>query len=254
MTVKISKKIVDKDTQEEISLKEISLKELVDIGKLDRIIYSTAGAYLGEGLEKIIIQKLEDLQCGDLYYLQEADEKKGIEEKKTPVCLWALDSRAQDWLSDKLSKENNNEEIYVIFGLTNSRAKSECENVNLDKQKYVGEICLKGQDPIIYPENYNKEYISQNRNSMAFLISDIFVAKENIDAVDIKKYYKAYFRDAESKQLNDVFNRVTYAYAEIEDVEGLKNYLDENQDTISDKETGVMIAKLIYPYVVSVRA
>lgn len=108
------------------------------------------------------------------------------------------------------------------------------------------------QETVLYPENYHKEYINQNKKSMAFLVSDLYVAKENIYADEIKKYYKAYFANGNAEPLNRVHSQCTYAYAEIENREGLESFLNEKQDTISDCETGVIIAKLIYPYVASV--
>ena len=242
MSIKITKK----------SMKAISLKELLDMGKLDRIISSRAGGYLGETLEQIIMQKLEDLKDGELYYEQEITDGKCTEGEKTPVCLWSLDSRSEVWLRDKLSEDNMKKEIYVVFGLTDSKAKSSCETADQDEQNYVKKIILPEHENVIYPENYHKEYINENKKSMAFLVSDLYVAKENIYADEIKKYYKAYFANGNAEPLNRVHSQCTYAYAEIENREGLESFLNEKQDTISDCETGVIIAKLIYPYVASV--
>lgn len=108
------------------------------------------------------------------------------------------------------------------------------------------------QETVLYPETYHKEYINKTKGSMAFLVSDLYVAKENIYADEIKEYYKAYFANGKTEQLNRVCSLCTYAYAEIENREGLESFLNEKQDTISDCETGVIIAKLIYPYVASV--
>ena len=107
-------------------MKAISLKELLNMGKLDRIISSRAGAYLGETLEQIIMQKLEDLKDGELYYEQEITDGKCTEGGKTPVCLWSLNSSSKEWLRDKLSEDNMKKEIYVVFGLTDSKAKRSC--------------------------------------------------------------------------------------------------------------------------------
>ena len=233
-------------------MREISLKELLDAGKIDRIISTRAGGYLGESLEQIIMQKLEDLQCGDLYYEEETVDEECFKVNKTPVCLWSLDSSSEEWLRNKLSDDNMKKEIYVLFGLTDSPSKTHCETTSQDEQNYVNTISTEEQEVIIYPDNYHREYINQNKKSMAFLISELYVAKENIYADEIKEFYKAYFANGREKQLDKVFPLITYSYAELENRGGLKQFLDDMQGTINDIETGVIVAKLVYPYVVSV--
>ena len=241
MSIKITKK----------NVKEISLKDMLAEGKLDRIISTTIGDYLGETLEQIIAQKLKDLSNGELCYEPEITDGKCTEGEKTPVCLWSFRNHTDDWMSwlrGKVTKDN--QEIYVVFGLTNSEAKSRCEASSQDKQNYVKKIILPEQE-IAYPESYHKEYINQNSKSTAFLISELYVAKENIDTDDIGKFYKAYFANGTKKQLNEVDHRLT-TYAEIENRKGLEDFLNEKQRTTSDGKTGVVIAKLVYPYVASV--
>ena len=225
------------------------MKKLFDAGFLDQVVFATAGGYLGETLPQIVSQKYDDLQCGDLYY-EAAPSKKNYTEGKKSVCLWALKNYTMDWLRETIEKKTD-EKIYVIFGLTESDSKSSCEVATQAEQACVKEFIVPSEEKAIeYPETYHVEYINKKGNSMANLVSGLFVSSENVCAKDLKKYYVGHFQSGKMISCKEIHSRRPCTFAELVNREALNDYLSQKQNTILDSESGVLIAELVYPFVV----
>ena len=230
-------------------MNERSLKELLDKGYLDDVVFAGAGGYLGESLKQIVAQKYEDLRCGELYYEPESPKGIYVGEKKA-VCLWALKNYTMNWLRETI-EENMGERILAILGVTESDAKSSCEATTQDKQPYVKSFIVPSEPKAMkYPDAYHIEYISEKGNSMGFVVSGLFVAKENVCVNDLKKYYNAYFKSGKIMPCKKIHSRRPCTYAKLINKEGLNDFLSQKQNTIKDSESGILIAELVYPFVV----
>lgn len=167
------------------SINNISLKKLLDDGRLDRIIYTKAGDYLGESLLKILSNKASDLSKGCGF----AFDNNNVVEK---ACLWSLKGNQTKWLRQQLDSDGNHEDKYMILSYTGSKkcsGKQEVEQV----VKVVSLDRLKKQKKIDYPQEFKAEIVSGNYNNMAFVVSDLYYVDENITGKDIEGIYLGIF-------------------------------------------------------------
>lgn len=242
------KKLENLSGKQEIKIKEISLKKILENNQLNKIIYSRVGDYLGESAYKILKNKIEDLN---------KNIELEFEEEKVHACFWSLSGNQQRWLRNQLS-EQGEKDVYMILSYTGSKKLSN----KTESGRYVSQYSLDRKKPFYdYPNDngdkdngYKTEYISDSKNNMAFLISELYCCSENVTREIIEKSYTALFESkiAESKKINLCNRQKPFYVAELRenDKKSFEQSL-KNADTNSNK-TGFIVAKLAYPFVVAV--
>ncbi len=226
------------------SIEDISIKDLIDNHKMDRIIYSKAGDYLGETIYEILSNKFSDLQ----------KKYNPIEEQQaeTGTCFWAIAGEQQDWLRQVLMKEGKKESVYLFLVYTGSKSLSG-ETAERKAAKAFS-LKRKGDKKTKYPCCYVDELIG-DRNNMAFLISDFYSPKEEINSEMIEESYTAIFQNTytnvEPSHISEGDKRKTYYLGELRDVD--KEQLLRQLETVNcnKNQTRMLVARLEYPYVVA---
>ncbi|MBQ4282466.1 MAG: hypothetical protein IJB96_00875 [Lachnospira sp.] len=230
-----------KANRQEYEIKQVSIKKLLEKNKLDYIIYTKAGDYLGETLYQILFNKFADLQCK-----YDPFEKQY---KDTGMCFWSVAGDQQEWISRMLSSKCDKKDVYMLLFYTGSKNLSTA----LPKEKKAKTFSLKRKDEYKYeyPDFYVDELLG-NRKNMAFLIADFYYPKEEIVTDMIETAYEGMFESSAPSYICSGYNQKTYYLATIKAndkkrllqiVEGAKE--DTNQ-------TRMILARLTYPYVVAI--
>lgn len=220
----------------ETQIKSISLKELLEKGQLDTIIYSKIGDYLGESAYQILQNKLMDLN---------ENIKLEFESKSVHACFWSLAGNQQEWLQTSINERKKENEFYMILSYTGSKNLSGATDktaqfYSLDQKIYYS-----------YPNKYRPEYIS-SRSSMSFLISELYYCEENITREVIEEAFTAIFKCGKSKKIKDCSRQKPFFLAELRNTD--KNNLKKKLENavVDSNKTGLIIAKVVSPFVVAV--
>lgn len=235
---------------------EISFQELLRNGKLENFIYTHVGDYLGESITQILNNKIIDLQSGSLGIIKNNISptlciKNTDHNSATPVCLWSLSGKQEKWLRSKLNEKFNQEDIYILMHYTGSKSKS----FSNDIPRIVKSLSLdrtKKTEIYNYPNDYKPEIINTTGNSMAFLISNFYYLKEDLNCKDITEFtipiYEGYNNSA---PLPNTTNRKPFYLLSINNKKGFQDKLSLMVQE-SNNSTGMILAKVPYPYIVAV--
>lgn len=237
-------------------MEQISLNKLIENNNLESIIYTNAGDYLGESLVQILANKLEDIDKGNIYIDKERNLRISSNNvnslNDTRVCLWSLAHRQENWLRKKILNDKNYEDIYMIINYTGSKNKSNIEYDKNDERRNVKKISVDRNDKnkIQYPKEYHTEYINSKGSSMAFLISKFYYIQESLNGIDIADCFEAEFENGNKRKISESYKQSPYFFAHLKMKETLLSRIKE--DDVNPNLTGIIVAKIPYPYVVAV--
>ena len=236
-------------------IKKICLADLISENEFNYIIYASVGDYLGESAIKIFANKLRDLDHGTLHISEDmrTETKDGQDIKEISVCLWSLAGKQESWIREKMSKNSERKDKYVLLNYTGSKSKKEGEKIPCVVSKISLERNHKSKT-YDYPKDYQPEYINSNRSNMAFLVSNIYYVEEDIRGEDISKYFTVEYESSEDGMLNKACNQKPFFLCKLEKDKKQKliQYL-KNAKTDTNM-TGMVVLQIVDPYVVAVKA
>lgn len=240
-----------KEIEDIDELKKVSLKELFGNNKFSRGVIMAAGGYNGQDFNSIIQTKIYDIkQNGFCFWafrgitsdssLKKAFEFLDVQGEKYIIMTFTLDPQYAQGTNVSIEKS---EKIEDYFKRMKKIKIEHPEKKHAEKFKYITSDSFE-----IYPDNLFPEILldTAKNNSLAYLISDFYFAKDNIEIDTLCSMFKQY-EVTKNKQSKCNYHRTQGKHRII----SLEN-VDTNKFKNESDGIRFIIAKLKYPYLAKV--
>ena len=215
---------------------------LMNNSGLNHIIYSRVGDYCGETVYQILKNKIQDLQYNP-----------NILGKCTSSCFWALHSKQEEWIRKKIVEnmlEDDSEEIYLVLSYTGSKKQSGESPDEFRINQYALDRNRK-TTKYEYPNEFKPAKIAPGSN-IAFLISELYYAEEDITGSIIEEAYSAFFETtSHTAKINSTCKQKPFYLATLKEKDREKINSKITESDSNSNKTGLIIAKLANPFVVA---